>query len=765
MSDMKIHGPATGPSEQAHASHGAFRAEPPRSPRARPAEPASPAARRPLAGRGLSIGALVSRTRARDRWLDLRLDSGLRLRPLLALALQPDAQGGDADAGFAEARSMAASILGEHHERADNAAQRQLVMDELQCMLENGQASPAQLRGYFESLPAAELDLCVRALAAHDPAKPHAALHIARAIVMARMPTDHEPRADTPRTRPKAAMELIPTSDAIARQVGRKPHPDFAFGGFTLLRRDLAYKQVLKRLDAYRHAVDAAPQGKPMEADHAAPVRANLLALIDSLRKACMDPRCPNPAAMNRQLLHFEGELAMLDHLLEEHKASPGRFPDDLRTCRAQKRQAAGALFDEALKPGSRFTVKLAETALREGVLSPVAVRAVAIHGLPWSLAHEAATRSAADRAAIKPIGSGVMNTVYSAEVTLPDGTAFRGVYKKEAAPGSDLPDAAHEAGIDAARPNWAIRSVATWKIDRLLDIGVTPPTHLVLAGDELGCIMQFVPGRSPVHAGNLRVPLHEAFVARLEADPELLHDMALSQGFARARVEAGALVLENESEKENILGALETRRPDTLASIDFSDGPLRQQLTRMQWLDALTGQLDRNARNYFVAADGHSLKTIDNDMAFAPLHTDPLQARAFLPSLPRVIDRATWDRLMATTPDEIRHCCMGLSAREIDATLSRFAAIRSALAAFTPSQILEESADWSSPGVSTALGVVPAASNPVRSARTLNAIRDAAAKASYVARETLALEEASIGVLQIGVFHPSALERLQNAP
>ncbi|MBK8964127.1 MAG: hypothetical protein IPM75_13870 [Candidatus Competibacteraceae bacterium] len=59
-----------------------------------------------------------------------------------------------------------------------------------------------------------------------------------------------------------------------------------------------------------------------------------------------------------------------------------------------------------------------------------------------------------------------------------------------------------------------------------------------------------------------------------------------------------------------------------------FNDPVVRRELTKLQWLDSLTGQVDRHSENYFIETDadgrGKRVIGIDNDLSFGHKIEDP---------------------------------------------------------------------------------------------------------------------------------------------
>ena len=121
----------------------------------------------------------------------------------------------------------------------------------------------------------------------------------------------------------------------------------------------------------------------------------------------------------------------------------------------------------------------------------------------------------------------------------------------------------------------------------------------------------------------------------------------------------------------------------------------MRRELTNLNWLDLLTGQVDRHAHNYFVErdADGNvtGVKGIDNDLAFGRNTTHPHLAGKSQglkgTYMPGVIDQSTYDKLMSLSadgPDGLRARLNGLlDDAEIEATIQRLKIIQNTLKSY----------------------------------------------------------------------------------
>jgi hypothetical protein len=431
----------------------------------------------------------------------------------------------------------------------------------------------------------------------------------------------------------------VPTRKQFIQDV-RAPQRDITFLGFTIRRRDTAYKELLASLDAY-HAV---ANGKPASLAEAQTVRAAferakyaLEGYVANLRNTQSDRD-----AVHALVLPLQRELAVLDRAIRRIRSSPVSLPADLQAVCAEERTAATEIFSMVRGPGSAFTELNAQGAVR--------------HGLTRELARICATRSPERAAGMKPLGKGAINTVYLAKVGLPDDQrGFSGVYKRNS---ESVDESSLAAGISEDRPTSALRNLATWRIAQRLQLDVIPETYLVLNGAELGCILERARGVSPLHTGNREVPVSPEVALRLRDDPDLLKSFARQKGYLEAAIEGTTVKLTMERTTKAPDGSVLHEEFDSLNPVDFSSSSLRRELTRLQWLDALTGQCDRHAHNYFVERDaqgGVRVRGIDNDMAFgAGVNNPDKLPGGHSPRLPKVIDSATARLLRDLKPEEL---------------------------------------------------------------------------------------------------------------
>jgi hypothetical protein len=319
-------------------------------------------------------------------------------------------------------------------------------------------------------------------------------------------------------------------------------------------------------------------------------------------------------------------------------------------------------------------------------------------------------------------LGSGNNNTVYRASVIM-RGETVSGVYKADDAPVSP---SGVRAGISKDHPDWSLRNAATARLDQKLGLGVIPRTYIVFNEIkprvwERGCLMaEVTTGVAPLQTGTLKalVPVDVAFA--LQQRPDLLEDFANSKGFRGWEIHGQDLTLYCEEWTQNPDGVEQVEPGEALTRMNFEDANLRCKLTKLQWLDALTGQIDRHPGNYFIGYDEEdgSLRVwgVDNDMAFGtrPVDLDHDEL-AYSARLPKVIDQSTFDALIELKPEDIDTACAGLPAAQIEATKVRLDYIQKKILKFDKPEypnegrvLPDDSPEWSSPNVSELLGVRP---------------------------------------------------------
>lgn len=246
-----------------------------------------------------------------------------------------------------------------------------------------------------------------------------------------------------------------------------------------------------------------------------------------------------------------------------------------------------------------------------------------------------------------KKLGSGACNTVYSVELSKPDGSKFDGVFKPLSKEEMGL--VAEATGIPFDNPQIAMRNLATVDCAKALGFDVVPETNVA--------VLKPSPGE----------------------DPQV------------------GLVMERASGKP----AKETPST-TLARSDAI-----REMTKLQLLDHLTGQGDRHNNNYFVDVrpDGSVKVTgIDNDQCFGKNLKDPAGIRwtgtadcVFRGTdLPPVVDTEMATAINKLAPDDLRQMLGDkLSQDEVNASIQRLDGMKKHIAGLESQGRIIEPGGW----------------------------------------------------------------------
>lgn len=578
------------------------------------------------------------------------------------------------------------------------------------------------------------------------------------------LPPDREPPRQpvlqarlvaTPPDARSLARETLPSREALIDRIGAPPKRDITFLGLTLHKMSSGYKDVLAKLDSYHAALarcnaprDQEGAGAQIEhdVDTLLDVREALAALENSLAAYEAGGRHGHKDEMRTLLAQVREERDVLGSALQQvddghpgvslhdliafQRVHPGLSLAEVDTLvqKGWNAQDYGALWQMTLDPHG-----ITESDVREAVRLDYDLPTVRAYHEARLPINEATRAHARIQDTLTPLGQGAINSVFKGQVELSDGTTMTGVFKAEKPGAGSFADAAKTAGIGFDRPGWATRSVATSRLEQRLGLGVIPRTEIVVHEGQLGSVMELARGVSPNTHGNFSLPLPPGVAQHLRDNPEVLRNFVLSKGFTGGEMDGDTLKVFNEK-----LGGVPDENGDRVevlqgqsgrVAMDYSDPVLRRDVTKLQWLDALTGQVDRHGQNYFIerAPDGSVLgvQGIDNDIAFGnqitdanatskvgfqALHSDGGEFDSHFKGglLPTVVDRTTFDALMALTPEQVKADCKGLLAPdEIAATQARLAQIQAHLRGLADNGgVLETLEDWRSPEATKRLGL-----------------------------------------------------------
>ncbi len=227
---------------------------------------------------------------------------------------------------------------------------------------------------------------------------------------------------------------------------------------------------------------------------------------------------------------------------------------------------------------------------------------------------------------------AGAINTVKELHYVTESGE-FSGFFKSEKGYHDNvMPDEA-KFGVSPMDPNYGGRSLASYRIDQLLDANVTAKVEFAVHGGKLGSVIQSV--NAPKNS-----------------------ERQWSQG-----------------------------GPQKAGTVNADDPVLQRALNKLQILDAICGQLDRHTGNWFVDTDEKTgqvrgVTGIDLDMAFGSklegINKSDASGSPFFRGMPSIVDAEFGQRILQIQAQEIRAALRGLlSQAEIDATVTRFTRVK----------------------------------------------------------------------------------------
>jgi hypothetical protein len=620
--------------------------------------------------------------------------------------------------------------------------------------------------------------------------------------------------------------EALPSGAQLKSLIGREPHADRLCGAWKMSTH---YKDVLVKLDSFNEGLATArgTNADPMAAPHEKPLSQvnDLLLRCQKLEQSLIEygaaRRTGHKPEMESllggvqmekaQLLRMQHDLSTgmpwppgldLKDALDQLRASPDMSLTQAKQCHdlgiAPKQvgmmthqgfplTASGLTAYTLSRPGvdPGLSVASAKFAIAQGMSSEM-MRAYATAHMPIN---PTTLANAAPSGELTALGSGQMATVFKGAFTLADGTVATGVFKAEN-PDAVSDVAEKELGIDAKAPGWAQRSVATSRLDEKLGLGLVPHTELAVVDGKIGSVMGLAQGKSPLIQGDFQIPLAPKFAALLRDTPGALDDLVKLHKWQGAEVKGDTLQVKNtgvmvvEVDDEGRPTVTAPKPYDTQVTYDMSSATLRRDLTKLQWLDALTGQVDRNAHNYFVykGTDGKPhVSAIDNDLAFGaktthgnmicgafinaqkfgiPLHQANMGATHGA-MLPNVIDRATRDALMTLSDADLEHELKGLiTPDELAACKSRLVSIKEKIAELDRNGgVIDKDEEWGSAETGKRLGVMslaemkqviddggsPIFTKGTRPDHMERGMEKLVGVSSYVSRETFAIESVMV--------------------
>jgi hypothetical protein len=237
-----------------------------------------------------------------------------------------------------------------------------------------------------------------------------------------------------------------------------------------------------------------------------------------------------------------------------------------------------------------------------------------------------------------KRLGGGMFSKVSEVNYD-PTASIQHGVFKQEARgyKAGDSP-AASASGIAEVDSNFGGRSVASYKVDKLLGTGVVPKTKFGTHKGAGGTVQDWAKGQSP-----------QKTTTAPNAPPV-----------------------------------------NQYRDFDYSDPEIQRQLSTLQLFDAITGQVDRHPGNYYIyqGPGGTQVTAIDNDLAFGenkdvervidPVWLNRPLANDQSRGVPLFVDESIAEQILNTTANDLKATISGmLTPQEVTKTLARFAKVK----------------------------------------------------------------------------------------
>jgi hypothetical protein len=255
-------------------------------------------------------------------------------------------------------------------------------------------------------------------------------------------------------------------------------------------------------------------------------------------------------------------------------------------------------------------------------------------------------------------------------------GDSSRGFFK-ESKSGEDIGDAARGIGIDEKDPRLAERSVATSRTAEMMGLSnVIAETKFATHAGKSGTVSEAAPGRSIVETSDLEVT-DPAIKAELEKNPDT------NFGDDKGMDPFGCPARYRKDPKD---GKVYRKKGTTeIRSHDLTNPKTQKELNDLQWVDAITGQVDRHGGNIFIDPSTGTVKGIDNDAAFGSQESsDPAQfstrklGASHFAGMPTLIDADTARKIEGLDETDFRkRLAPLLTEAEVEAAISRLKACK----------------------------------------------------------------------------------------
>lgn len=307
------------------------------------------------------------------------------------------------------------------------------------------------------------------------------------------------------------------------------------------------------------------------------------------------------------------------------------------------------------------------------------------------------------------------------------DKTAYAGGPKGFYQPDTDYnnSDTAGKLGIPKYDPNFSGRALAMARIDQLLSTTMLKQQQQLAkrGGTRMGA-SPFAPAGGSSRRAAPPLPEQQNMLVKTEpashtraGGPSILHGGGDTTGVfleaAKGKEMRGGYI----DQGDFVMSEAQREAGDN-QKLNLNDPRFQRSLNKLQLLDAICGQIDRHAANFFVQLNGlgqvSSVEGIDNDMAFGALLTDPVTQRTNIngpggdqrgdltrnawKSLPPIADKAMAQAIMALSSNDIIQAIEGLlEPAEVDATIQRLLSTQMYLQQLDKADLLNPD-EWDQP-------------------------------------------------------------------
>ncbi len=252
--------------------------------------------------------------------------------------------------------------------------------------------------------------------------------------------------------------------------------------------------------------------------------------------------------------------------------------------------------------------------------------------------------------------------------------------YFKEAKAGEDIGDAARAIGIDEADPRLENRSVATSRTAEAMGVGgVIAKTAFATHDGKKGSVSEKAAGRSLVENSDKEVT-DAKLLSEIKAHPEeYIGDEKGIDPFGAP----GRYRKDPETGKIYQKKAIQEVRAH-----DLTNPRTQKEMNDLQWIDSITGQVDRHGGNIFIDPQSGAVKGIDNDASFGSEGSDDPKKLAtanlgasHYAGLPTLVDAATAASIKQLSEEDLRKRITPLlSPKEVEDTIARLKAVKQRL-------------------------------------------------------------------------------------